>query len=98
MRLAVLFALSILILNGFENRAAAQGVEFWNQQCKKLLKDYAKKPRHKAFAVSNSNSGGGGAQACGMAWSAGSKKQAEAEALKVCRSQRAGSCWVNRSE
>lgn len=77
---------------------AAQGVEFWNKACRKLLKQYAGKPHHKAFATSNSSSGGGSGQACGMSWSAGSKKQAEDDAIKSCKSQRAGNCWVIRSE
>ncbi len=78
--------------------AAAQGVEFWNRECRKLLKQYEGKPRHKAFASSNMGSGGRHAQACGAAWSAGSKKQAEDAAVKVCRSQKSGNCWVTRSE
>ena len=78
--------------------AAAQGVEFWNKECRKLLKQYDGKPRHKAFASSNMGSGGRQAQACGVAWSAGSKKQAEDTAVKVCRSQKSGNCWVTRSE
>lgn len=95
---ALILVLSVLASEGAHNTVSAQGVEFWNKQCRKLLKDYATKPRHKAFAVSNANSGAGGAQACGMTWSAASKKQAEKEALEVCRGQRAGNCWVNRSE
>lgn len=78
--------------------AAAQGVEFWNKECRKLLKQYEGKPRHKAFASSNMGSGGRQAQACGAAWSAGSKQQAEDAAVKVCRSQKSGNCWVTRSE
>ena len=78
--------------------AAAQGVEFWNKECRKLLKQYDGKPRHKAFAASNMGAGGRQGQACGIAWGAGSKKQAEEFAIKVCRSQKSGNCWVTRSD
>jgi len=42
--------------------------------------------------------GGRQGQACGIAWGAGSKKQAEESAIKVCRSQKSGNCWVTRSD
>lgn len=78
--------------------AAAQGVEFWNKECRKLLKQYEGKARHKAFAASNMASRNNMSQACGIAWGAGSVKQAEDGAVKACKSQHAGSCWVTRSE
>ena len=45
--------------------AAAQGIEFWNKECRKLLKQYDGKSRHKAFAASNMGAGGRQGQACG---------------------------------
>lgn len=76
----------------------AQGIEIWNTNCQKLLKQYKTAPRHKAFAVSYLSSGSGGGQSCGAAWGASSKQQAEAAALKQCKRYVAGSCGVNRSE
>ena len=52
----------------------------------------------KAFAATNLGAGSHQSQACGIAWGAGSKKQAEESAIKVCRSQKSGNCWVTRSE
>jgi hypothetical protein len=101
MRSFALVALLVLggVACGSSSSASAQGVESWNKECRKLLKQYPSKPRHKAFATSNPNSGSGSGQACGMAWSAGSKKQAETDAIKVCMSERhTGTCWVTRSE
>jgi hypothetical protein len=78
--------------------AVAQGgLEMWNKECKKLLKQYAEKPRHKAFAVSTASSSRA-KQSCGVAWGATSKKQAEVDAVRLCNSERAGACWVVRSE
>ena len=78
--------------------AQAQNLEIWNKPCQKLLKQYKSAPGHKAFAVSYLSSGSGGGQACGAAWGAGSKAQAEAAAVKSCKSNVAGKCGVNRSE
>lgn len=78
--------------------ATAQGVELWNQPCQKLLKQYAGKPPHKAFAVSYLASGSGSGQSCGASWGARSKAQAEAAAIKSCKSNVAGACGVMRSE
>ncbi len=78
--------------------AAAQGIPDWNPKCAKMLKDYRKHPRHKAFAASNPNSGGSGAQACGMAWSYPSVQKARDAAVKTCNSQHGGTCWVTKSE
>ena len=77
--------------------ASAQGVERWNRECQKLLKSYPSKPRHKAFAASNTNSTGVG-QGCGVAWGAGSKAQAEKSAVSACQKAKFGTCWVIRSE
>jgi hypothetical protein len=97
----VLFFLIVVVSIGFGSTpwspAKAQGIEFWNTECKKLLKQYKSKPGHKAFAASNPNTGSGN-QACGISWGAGSKKEAEETAVKACKSQRSGTCWVTRSE
>jgi hypothetical protein len=78
--------------------AQAQSLESWNQPCRKLLKEYKTKPGHKAFAVSYLSSGSGGGQSCGAAWGAGTKQQAEAQAIKSCAGNVAGKCGINRSE
>lgn len=41
------------LIGGDYTPSAAQGVEFWNKGCRKLLKEYAQKPGHKAFSASN---------------------------------------------
>ncbi len=78
--------------------AQAQSLESWNRPCQKLLKDYKTKPGHKAFAVSYLSSGSGGGQSCGAAWGAGTKQQAESQAIKSCAGNVAGKCGINRSE
>jgi hypothetical protein len=62
-----------------------------------MLKEYAKKPKHKAFAASNTASTGVG-QGCGMTWGARSKAQAEESAKSSCKKARYGTCWTIRSE
>lgn len=95
----VLFGLLVLALpSQHVGSAQAQGIESWNPKCAKLLKEYKKRPRHKAFAASNPNSGGSGAQACGVSWSYPSAKQARDAALKSCNTQRGGTCWITKSE
>jgi hypothetical protein len=69
----------------------------WNQECKKLFRQYKKKPRHKAFAVSDANSSSM-TQSCGSAWSAPSKAAAEAAAKRWCREGGGSRCVIKESE
>lgn len=76
--------------------AATQTIPNWNRECKKLLKQYEKKPRPKAFAVSNAYSSSM-VQSCAMTWSRPSKARAEADALRACRQEGSG-CVIRASE
>jgi hypothetical protein len=76
--------------------APSQIIPNWNRNCKKLLRQYDKKPRHKAFAVSSATSSSM-IQACAIVWSAPSKKAAEGAALRSCHQDGSG-CVIRKSE
>jgi hypothetical protein len=92
-----LVALAFILQFGIAGYASAQSLEFWNSNCRKLLHQYEGKPRHKAFAVSNT-AHDGSSQACGYSWSERSKKAAEASAIATCRKTANGSCGIMKSE
>lgn len=94
----ILSCFIVLLMPLATNYSAAQGIESWNPQCAKLLKQYRSKPSHKAFAASNPNSGATGGQACGLVAGPRSKMDAEVNALKLCNSNHYGTCWVTHSE
>jgi hypothetical protein len=87
--------LSFLALSGETSRA--QILPSWNQECKKLFRQYKKKPNHKAFAVSDASSSSM-AQSCGSQWSAPSKKAAEAGAIRWCREGGGSRCVIKAFE
>jgi hypothetical protein len=76
--------------------AVTQTIPNWNRECKKLLRQYEKKPRHKAFAVSNAYSSSM-VQSCAVTWSAPSKAAAEKDALRRCHQDGSG-CVIRKSE
>ena len=59
---------------------AAPGVSSWNRTCIRFYKEWQKKPKHKAFAVSKARD----SESCGGTWGAPSKKAAEEGARKWC--------------
>lgn len=75
----------------------AQTLPNWNRECKKLFRQFDKKPRHRAFAVSDMYSSSM-VQSCGLAWSASSEKAAEANAIKACRQSGGSRCVIKVSE
>jgi hypothetical protein len=78
--------------------AASQAIPSWNRECRKLLKQYETKPRHKAFAASSPTSASA-QQSCASAWGYPSKAAAEADAKARCRKEDGGgTCWIKISE
>jgi hypothetical protein len=73
-----------------------QVIPFWNKPCKKLMREYQTKPRHKAFAMSTSSSND--VSSCGYSSSAGSRSAAEAAAIRACHKAGGSSCVVKTSE
>jgi hypothetical protein len=76
--------------------SAAPGVSPWNQNCIKFYKQWKKKAKHKAFAVSRSDY----QESCGGTWGAKSKKAAEDGARKWYKKGSVGgaSCRITDSE
>ena len=63
--------------------------------CKKVYAMWKTKPKHKAYAISNSY----GWQACGASWSEASVEAAEKSAKRLCKqSAEEGSCGIVKSE
>ncbi len=79
-----------------DNSWAAPGVSSWNRNCIKFYKEWQKKPKHRAFAVSRAT----GQESCGGTWGAPSKKAAEEGARKWCSkgSVDGANCRVTASE
>jgi hypothetical protein len=75
----------------------AQSIGLWNTNCKKLYKQWQAAPNHKAFAVTSATASNYG-QACGASWGNSTKKNAESNAIKACKGQRLGTCWVTKSQ
>ena len=84
--------------------ARAQSIPYWAKDCQKLYTEYKSQPGHKAFAVFADQSAESG---CAYAYRAGSKLQAEKQAIQQCGKVRPGTymgtgisrrCVVYRSE
>jgi hypothetical protein len=98
---AVRAALGACLITSFlalsADSSPAQILPNWNLECKKLLRQYQKKPKHKAFAVSDATSSSM-TQSCGSTWSASSKAAAEAAAKHWCRQGGGSRCVIKESE
>lgn len=94
--LALSAGLALIFLTLSIEPGLTQTIPNWNKECKKLLRQYEKKPRHKAFAVSNAYSSSM-IQSCAMSWSVPSKAQAEKDALRRCHQDGSG-CVIRKSE
>lgn len=90
-------ALILIFLAPAVEPGLAQTLPTWNRERKKLLRQYEKKPKHKAFAVSNAASSSM-VQSCGAAWSAPSKASAEQRAISTCRQGFGSGCVIKTSE
>ena len=93
---ALMLSGAVVVLSIIASKAEA--IPSWNKPCVKAYRDWQKKPRHKAFALS---SGGGQGQNCGYSWGAGSKEIAERDALAGCRKGKWGiksTCYIVESE
>jgi hypothetical protein len=93
-RLSVILA--ALLIAGMASETVAMPPH-WHKPCMQAWKDYKKKPRHKAFAMSPVRTAM--MVYCGTAWRAGSKAQAEKEAMRYCASKSKSTvCYVTDSE
>ena len=84
--------------------ARAQSIPYWAKDCQKLYTEYKGRPGHKAFAVFADQSVESG---CAYTYRAGSKQQAEKQAIQQCGKVRPGTfmgsgisrrCVVYKSE
>lgn len=73
--------------------AHAGSIETYNYPCLRLLTEYKKHSKPKAFAVTTNAAGNGLSQYCGAAWSAGSKEKAEQLAMSMCKTKKVGKEW-----
>lgn len=99
-KIVLLFALMLPLVELSRTPASAQGIEFWNKPCLKAYKTWKSLAKHKAFVVSNSSAGGGGGQSCAYTHGASTKAAAENAAIKSCEAEKHGSgrCYVMKSE
>lgn len=89
--------LVLMFLAPAAEHSHAQTLPNWNLECRKLLRQYEKKPKHKAFAISSATSSSM-TQSCGAAWSAPSKASAESRAIAACREGFGSGCVIKKSE
>ena len=75
----------------------AQQIPHWHIECRKILKQFQTKPKHRAFAVTNMSEATVKGIGCG--WAAGypTKATAEAAAIGQCQ-KRAGPCSIKESD
>jgi hypothetical protein len=99
-KIVLLFALMLPLVELSRAPASAQGIEVWNKPCLKAYKKWKSEAKHKAFVVSNSSAGGGLGQSCAETHAASTKAGAERAAIKSCETEKHGSgrCYVMKSE
>ena len=99
-KIVLLFALMLPLVELSRTPASAQGLEAWNKPCLIAYKKWKSLAKHKAFVVSNSNAGGGLGQSCGYSYANSTKAGAENAAIKSCETEKHGSgrCYVMKSE